>query len=199
MQNLRRYWWFAALQALSMVGVGIMGIALPDLYLYSLVEYLGLVFLIFGFCISLFAWLFRKKGQWLPYFIGGILELGLGLLIITYPGDSSWFFQQIIGYWALAIGLLQLIFSFTTKANRILFLINALLSGIFGTLILWANLDSEKTLTVLVGIYCVLMGVAIFYLANKMRKIGSKAGQPSKEVNAKGVIHTDDQPSAEAY
>lgn len=170
MELIKRSWWILALQGIFLVGLGLLAILMPDLYLDDVVQYLGLILLAFGFIITAWAWRTRSKARyWLLMFFIGLSQFALGLAILVYPNDSSRVFATVIGGWAFLMGLFQVIIGVLSKNNRILYLVNALISMVFGGLIIYDPFESEKALTYLVGFYSILLGIMVVYYSFRLR------------------------------
>lgn len=175
MNALRKRWWIAALQGLFLIVLGLLSVLSSGFDLRDLVQFLGLILLVFGATLGLGAILAGRSGKsWFAGFALGAVQLILGLLIISYVSSSVWIFTVIIGSWAVLMGLFQFITAFRVDQNRIFFLINGALSLVFGGLIIFNPFNSNETLTYLVGFYSLLLGIFIVYYSFIFRRIPVK-------------------------
>lgn len=182
MNALRKRWWIAALQGLFLIVLGLLAVLSANFTLDDLVQFLGLILLIFGATLGLGALVSRKSGKsWGGGFVAGLLQFLLGLLIITYVSSSVYIFTLVVGGWAGLMGLFQFVTAFRVKGSRIFFLINGAISLCFGAVIIFNPFDSEQALTYLVGFYSLLLGVFIVYYAFLFRKPPSPAPANNSE------------------
>jgi len=170
MNILKKNWWILALQGLFLIVLGLLAVFSPQFKLNSLVQFLGLVFLLFGALLSVWGWraLRSKKGNGILLFLGSS-ELALGILILIYPNSATDIFAYIIGGWAVFMGLTQFFVGRRNSGNRLIFYLNGLISVIFGLLIIFNPFNSSNALTYLVGFYSLLLGVFIIYYSFKFR------------------------------
>ncbi len=170
MKTISHNWWILAAQGFFLTAVGALAVLNADVDLYDIIQYLGLILLGFGVILGLLGLRAKSKGKnWGFVFSSGVLQLALGLLILANPSSSSFIFTLIIGVWALLMAGIQIVLAAINKNGRILYLINALISGIFGALIIWYNFDDQRSLTTLVGIYCLILGITIVYYSIRLR------------------------------
>lgn len=170
MKTLLNNWWIFGAQGIFLIAVGALAIINIDIDLVAFVQYLGLIFLGFGVILGLLGLRSRTKGKdWGFIFTMGVLQTILGLVILANPSSSSSVFALIMGVWALAMATIQFVLAAINKLNRIIFFINAIVSGVFGALIIWYDFDDQRSLTTLVGIYSVILGIAIVYYAIQLR------------------------------
>lgn len=195
MKTLLNNWWIFGAQGLFLIAVGALVVINIDIDLVGFVQYLGLIFLGFGVILGLLGLRARTKGKdWGFIFSMGVLQTILGLVILANPSFSSSVFALIIGAWALVMAAIQFVLSAINKFNRIIFFINAIVSGVFGALIIWYDFDDQRSLTTLVGIYSVILGIAIVYYAIQLRM--RRSVLPSSDKDSENIPPQEDKPAS---
>ena len=195
MKTLLNNWWIFGAQGLFLIAVGALAVINIDIDLVGFVQYLGLIFLGFGVILGLLGLRARTKGKdWGFIFSMGVLQTILGLVILANPSFSSSVFALIIGVWALVMAAIQFVLSAINKFNRIIFFINAIVSGVFGALIIWYDFDDQRSLTTLVGIYSVILGIAIVYYAIQLRM--RRSVLPSSDKDSENIPPQEDKPAS---
>lgn len=195
MKTLLNNWWIFGAQGLFLIAVGALAVINIDIDLVGFVQYLGLIFLGFGVILGLLGLRARTKGKdWGFIFSMGVLQTILGLVILANPSFSSSVFALIIGVWALVMAAIQFVLAAINKFNRIIFFINAIVSGVFGALIIWYDFDDQRSLTTLVGIYSVILGIAIVYYAIQLRM--RRSVLPSSGKDSENIPPQEDKPAS---
>ncbi len=184
-----QYWWVAALQGLFLIAVGALAIFNPRVFIQELVQYLGLIFFTFGGIMTAAGSIMRgRTRRWWQFMMIGLIEAGLGLVILASPSTSSELFTLLIGAFALLIGLIQLGLGLARGSNRLFNLMNALLFLSFGALIIWNPFEGLEALSYLVAFFSVVLGLMIVYYSIQLRRWGAarkgsspKAQSPTSE------------------
>ncbi len=172
MNALRKKWWILAIQGIFLIVLGCLSLFIEDFKLADLVQFLGLILLVFGLAVAIAALIARKSGKaWTLLFFLGLLQLILGALILLYVSSSIQIFTYAIGGWAAVMGLAQFIAAVRAKGNKLVFLVNGGISLIFAGLIIFNPFDSLDTLNYLVGFYSLVLGIFIIYYSFRFRKI----------------------------
>ena len=184
MNSFKKTWWIFALQGLFLMALGASAIFVKAFDLPTLIQYLGLVLIVFGAVLIFTGRRFKIQAAqktWL--IIYGILELGAGILIISYPSDATEIFGYIIGGWAVLMGIIQYVMALRNKNGK-LFLVNGSLSLAFGLLIIYNPFKDEQALTYLVGFYSLILGIFVIYYAFKLGRNKKIKTTEQTEVNA---------------
>ncbi len=173
--QITRNWWSFALNGLVALLYGILALTLPEGTLIVVARYTGIVILLTGLVFGLISFNRYKKG-----FNYGIMLLQtitlslLGVLILVYTEETLSFFITLIGIWALITGILQLIALVNVSAglsNKNFFLINAVVSLIFGLLLVINPFAMAKTLIVISGLLALFFGFVMIWFALNLRKL----------------------------
>ena len=150
--------------------VGLIFIFLPQTLTLSIVKILGIILGITGITM-LFVTFFKQKHNGavnLYFVIQGILNLALGVIMIFNPKLMLDFIMLVIGIWALAIGLFQILFALKLRkiVNSGIFLIASgiIFVGIGITMIMYPE-TIVTTLLSIMGIIISILGVILLYFS----------------------------------
>jgi uncharacterized membrane protein HdeD (DUF308 family) len=131
--------WALGLQGLASVAVGVMILAWPGISVYALTIVFGVYALATG--ITEFGTAFTTKVKeergWL--ILAGLLGIGIGVLVLAWPGISALALLYVIGAYAVALGILCVGASFQLP------------------------LDGRETASmILTGLVAIMFGIVIF-------------------------------------
>ena len=101
------YWWARLLGAIIAFAAGAAVFLWPNISALSLLYVIAFYFILFGILqvVSSIALSRVFRGEWL-YFIGGILSIVVGALLIMKPQTGAIALAQTIGIFAIAFGIL---------------------------------------------------------------------------------------------
>ncbi len=164
---------FGILSSLLLISFGAVTLFFPRITLYALVIYFA-VSVIFG-GIFLIVQSFRTpKATANKYLMTteGVLGILIGLFLIIKPELSAAVFVAIIGIWALVMGGLYISFLFYLRkskqgSNMGLLFVNAVISLIFGAVLLFNPFESTQIILIVLAIYAISYG--IFAMIHKIR------------------------------
>ncbi|HOI32855.1 MAG: DUF308 domain-containing protein [Bacteroidales bacterium] len=174
-KQITRNWWSFALNGLVALLYGILALTLPQGTLIVVARYTGIVILLTGVVFGLISYNRHKNG--LKY---GIMLLQtitltlLGILILMYTKETLNFFITLIGIWALITGILQLIALVNISGslgNKNFFLVNAIISLLFGLLLIINPFAMAKTLVVISGLLALFFGFVMIWFAFSLREL----------------------------
>ena len=103
-------WWSLVLRGLFGLVLGILALFLPGVTLYALVVLFG-VYAIADGVIAFVAGV-RLAGlhaRWWPFLVEGLLGIGAGVIAFLWPQITAVALVLLIGAWAIATGILELI------------------------------------------------------------------------------------------
>lgn len=131
--------WALGLQGLASVAVGVVILAWPGISVFVLTIVFGVYTLATG--IVQFGTAFTTKGKeergWL--ILAGLLGIGIGVLVLAWPGISALALLYVIGAYAVGLGILCIGASFGLPLD-----------------------GHDTTLMILTGIVAIVFGIVIF-------------------------------------
>jgi uncharacterized membrane protein HdeD (DUF308 family) len=169
-----RSWKALAFRGLVGVMLGIVPIMWPSIALTGLVMLFGLYAIVDGLLLIASASHYRKIGHAWAFAIEGIIGVTAGLVAFLWTGMGMLLFINLIAFWALVTGAIELALAFRLRKEPIggLYLGAAGAASVaFGILILgWPNVSAFLIVTLL-GCYALAVGVSMISFAFRMRRI----------------------------
>jgi uncharacterized membrane protein HdeD (DUF308 family) len=165
--------WALIIRGLLFVLFGLLTIFISSTNIYGPMFYLGILFAISGGIYVAVSFLLRKGNtSWLWGMGWGLIDLVIGIYILTKTETATDLLTTVIGAWAVVMALALIIAGFQAPSLKIFLFINALVSLGFGLLILF-NPFPAGFLNFIIGLYALLFGLTIIYLGVKIRSIGN--------------------------
>jgi uncharacterized membrane protein HdeD (DUF308 family) len=159
-------WWAQLLRGIAAVLFGLAALLWPGMTLLVLL----VIFALYALVDGLFAIVagIRDTGgrRWL-LLAEGVLGLLAGLVVLFWPGTTALVLVYVISAWAIFTGLLKVIMSISFRRqveNWWLMGLGGALSVIFGGILGFLPGAGLLTLVWLVGIYALILGVALIAL-----------------------------------
>lgn len=176
-------WELLAANGIAAIFLGALAIFIPATALLTVVKYFGIVIILLG--IGMLAGAItniRNRKSWALDLTGAIVLLVLGFLLTFYSQNTVEIFVIITGSWAILLGIAQLIFAFNLdpgmKSTNTL-LINAIISIVFGIILLYNPFQSAKILVILTGILAIWVGVILIMISVKMKRFFDQLKTPN--------------------
>ena len=174
LQVLSENWWLLMLRGVAAVIFGILAFVWPGLSLLALVLLFGIYALLDGFFALIAAVLGRHKSTPLWWLIlAGLVSVAAGIMTFVYPQITALVLVVFIGAWALVRGIFEIVGALRLRkeiSNEWLLIAIGLLSVIFGLAILANPGAGALALVWLIGIYAILFGLPMIWLAFRLRK-----------------------------
>lgn len=174
LRMLTKNWWMVALRGLLLVLFAILLFVNPGLTAVSLAIWLAILLAIDGIFTligTLRSWK-ESEDRWLLLAEGG-LSLVLGILLFRAPGVTLLFVSLTFAFWFIFSGVARIAMGVQLRKEikgEGWMILGGALSVIFG-LILFAQPGlSLGTLTVLIGIFALVAGIALLVIGFKLRK-----------------------------
>lgn len=171
--NLFANWWSFALSGVIALLYGILAFYNPEGMLNTIVTYFGIIILLVG--LSMLVGVisnYRNEQPYVTELIWAILTIGIGGILTFYTSEAVKIFVIIIGIWALIVGGVQLYIAMKLDKedkNRITFLINGVVTLIFGVILFFDPFHSANFLLQITGVLALIIGVMLIFLAIKMK------------------------------
>ncbi|TAK33454.1 MAG: HdeD family acid-resistance protein [Chloroflexota bacterium] len=156
--TIRQYWWIAVVSAIVAIVFGVLALIWPGLTLSILVLLFGVYAIVYGL-VELGATLGAASTHttWWPHLLVGLLSIGAGVLSFAYPDTTGVALVYIIGFWAVCIGVVQIIAAFLT--NLLAPAISGLIAVLFGLLLISNPGVGALALVMLIGIFAIVLGI----------------------------------------
>ena len=172
-ERLRKAWGWIALRGLCALIFGALALVLPGVTLTLLVIVWGAYALVDGVLALAAGLRMRDNGRPLwSLIIVGLLGIAAGIATFFWPGLTALTLILIIGSWAIAIGLLQILAAVRLRQHirgEWLHALSGLLSVVFGLAVVWRPGAGAIALAWLIGWFAILFGVILIAMAFKLR------------------------------
>jgi uncharacterized membrane protein HdeD (DUF308 family) len=163
----------SALGGLVAIVLGVLLLAMPGASLKTVIYLFGVMVIVYGLA-RIVAGLRGRMESRSAGVVGGVLAIVAGVAIVAWPELSALTLIYIIGGWAIATGVMDIVgaFSGASGAHRIWHAFIGLVSVVFGLIVFLFPGDGALALLWLIGIYLVVMGflrivVGVFAPAGK--------------------------------
>lgn len=172
---LVRNWWIYLLNGLIALLYGFMALFLPSATVEAVAWYAGLGILLFGIVVLVVTInRIKAKMHWGWLMIQSIIFIAAGATVMAYTRQTLSLFVNVIGILAVVAGVLQLVV-LVNLGNRFesknLGLTNALLTLLFGILMLFNPFAFAKAVVVLSGVVSLFAGILLLWFGNQLRLI----------------------------
>jgi uncharacterized membrane protein HdeD (DUF308 family) len=177
--QITRNWWMFTLNGVLAILYAVFALFVPTETLVAVAIYTGWAILVFGL-IMLFTAIYRIKHK-LSYGVlmaQSIIAIVLGSLILTYTQETISFFVMMMGIWALLSGILLLVILVnlnTELSNKNMLLVNALVSLLFGAILLMNPFKVATALVILSGVLALGFGIILIWFSLQLKSLGRNA------------------------
>ena len=168
-------WWSFALRGVLAILFGLVAIVWPDITLGALVILFGAYALVDGIFAIIGAFTNGSSGRWLPLVVVGLAGVLVGLVTLVWPGLSALALIYLIAFWAVVIGVLQIVGAFQMRqriTNEVWLILSGVLSVLIGLYIAVFPGDGAVALVLLIGFYAIVFGVLLIMLGVNLRRRG---------------------------
>lgn len=173
MEILARQWGWVALRGIAAIVFGVLAYAWPGATLATLVAFWGAYALVDGVFALIGGFNMRENGKpmW-AMIVVGLLGVAAGVTTFMWPAITALTLVFIIGYWAIATGLFQIIAAIRFRRmiqNEWLLIVSAALSIAFGAVLVARPGEGALALVWLIGSYAIAFGALLIGLSLRLR------------------------------
>lgn len=173
LQGLGKQWGWIALRGVAAIIFGVFAFAFPGVTLAVLVIFWGAYALADGVFAIVAGLRIRDNGKPLwPLIVAGVLGILAGVVTFLWPGLTALTLILIIGLWAIAIGVFQIVAAIRLRKEiegEWLQILSGLLSIVFGVVVVLQPGAGAVGLAWLIGAYAIAFGVLLVALAWRLR------------------------------
>ncbi|MFD4181740.1 HdeD family acid-resistance protein [Rhodococcus sp. NPDC058514] len=173
-------WWSLLLRGVVAIVFGIVAIAWPDVTVKALIVVVGVFWIVDGLISAVRAVQARRFVQsWVWWLAAGIVSVVAGIVLFAWPGLTALAFAYLMGFWAILVGILEVIGAFQVMANggqwagSMVAGVVALLFGL--ALVIWPG-SGITGLMWLVGGFAIVFGIMLLAGAFQLRSAAKRAG-----------------------
>lgn len=166
-------WWAVALRGVFGILFGLIALFMPGAAILSLILVAGAYMLVDGIFGLVAAWHAAQADQrwgWLTF--EGIVSVLAALVAFFWPFGTALAFVILLAAWSVVTGVFMLAAAFQYQGDgRGWMFFSAVVSVIFGILLLSTPLTGAVVLTWWIGAYAIVFGIGLIALAFKLRKL----------------------------
>jgi uncharacterized membrane protein HdeD (DUF308 family) len=185
---LARNWWLIAFRGTITLLFGLFALSRPEGVMLTLALYFAGYLIVDGaFCILSAVAAARDGESWEMLLAEGVLNLAAGLLAAILPGTAVLGFVLLVAAWALLCGAAMLGASFRlrTSHGRRWLALGAIVSMIWGAMLVIAPMIGAVVFTWWLGAYAIAFSLPLFALAFRLRAANHPArGEPTRLADA---------------
>jgi uncharacterized membrane protein HdeD (DUF308 family) len=185
LEVVARSWWILLLRGVLAIGFGVAALAWPEITILALVIVFGAYALVDGVLDIMMAAGGRGPAgaplsggirTWLV--VMGLIGIAAGLVAFFWPDITAVALLWVIAFWAILVGLLQLLTAWRLRAeltNEWMFVLAGLLSIALGVLLAVRPDLGALAVVTWIGIFAIAWGVALSILAFRVRGLSIDA------------------------
>lgn len=163
-ENPRETWWVLAIAGVVSILFGVMALVWPGITLLTLVWLFGAFVFATGIAeLVAFVRAMRDGQVWWTHLVLGIISIVAGLYILANPGLSALTLVFVIAFWAIVLGLFEVISAFVT--GQFLWMIAGVVGILFGLLLLTNPVAGALAYLVVIGVFAIIRGVLLLVQA----------------------------------
>jgi uncharacterized membrane protein HdeD (DUF308 family) len=178
LNTLSAHWGWLAIRGVAAILFGILAFTWPGFTITTL----ALVWGAYAIVDGAFALVYGVRGggtrRWAYAFVG-LIGVIAGLIAFFWPNETAIILVMIIGAWALAVGIFEIIYAIQyRRANAHPWVIglSGLLSAAVGLFIIAYPGAGALSLIWLIGTYAIFYGFLMLFAAIQLRRFRNRSG-----------------------
>ena len=177
--TMTRSWWLVAIRGVFAILFGLAAILWPGIAFATFV----LLFGAFAFASGIFlTWtalaLRAQKQNANPFLLQGLFGIAIGLVALVWPFLTAGAVILLIAAWALVSGLIEVAAALRLRReieDEWMLILSGGLSIVLGLLFGFFPEAGIWAITWMIGVYAVIIGIALIHLALRLRRIRGPA------------------------
>jgi uncharacterized membrane protein HdeD (DUF308 family) len=174
---LAKNWWTFVLRGVLAIIFGLVAWAWPDLTLNTILLLFAAYAIVDGIFAIVAAIMVGRQGRWLSLLITGLAGIVFGIVVFLWPDITALALLYLIGAWAIAIGILQVIAAIELRKwieGEWLLGLAGVAAVIFGILVVLFPGDGALALIWTVGLFAIVFGVLLIVLGFRLRSVNKE-------------------------
>lgn len=168
-----QYWWLFLLRGIFAILLGLMALFIPGAALTGLIIFLGAYMFIDGI-FSIIAAITERKtnSNWVWLLVTGLFGIIVGIITFYHPFATAAALVYLVAFWALVIGIAEIVWAI--RLRKVIqgegwYILAGILSILFSLMVIFNPIAGALTLTLLFGIYALIIGIMLIALAFRLR------------------------------
>ena len=156
--------WIVTVKGIIAILFGLLALFYPIRTIEFIAEVFGFVLIFTGLVLCIGSVFHAKYNKnWKLWILEGIVDLILGIIIVSIPGLAIATYVLLIGIWALLMGLWRIYQAFKFKSQRGILLFSGIISLIFGILVLINPFAGAGAIMIVIGIWAIIFGLSVTF------------------------------------
>ena len=175
---LAQLWWTFVIRGVLGIIFGVVVILFPGIGLVAVVALFAAWALIGGISSLIGSWRSRGQKDWWVGVVEGLVGIAAGIVAILLPTAAGLALLFVVAGWAIVIGVLQIWMAIRLReqiTGELWMGLSGVVSILFGLLLVIFPGTGILSVLFLVGIFSILMGVAMVLLGWRLRGIHAQA------------------------
>ena len=152
---------------------GLLALLLPDNLIKTVMIISGIGLIVTGVIVGMVS--FNRKKSELPWgmlLFEAIAMVVLGVVAIVWSKETVKLLIFVLGLWSVVIGVMMLfsIMKFKYLINRGFYLVSAVLSIIFGVILVLNPFESVEVFVTITGVLALLFGIIMMMFGFRLKK-----------------------------
>ena len=182
-QALTSKWWTFLLRGIFALALAIFIFSQPSITGTGLVYLVAAFFIVSGAAAVVGGTSFTGVGQWWLLILMGLMQIALGIIMITEPGLGPLALAYMVAIYAISTGLMETSSAIALRgyiSNEGWWILLGLLTIAFGIYVAVRPDIGYVALVYAVGIYAVLAAGALFALAYRLKSAGNELAKTGR-------------------
>lgn len=166
-------WPFLLVRAIAAIVFGIIALVLPGVTIHALVLLFAAYMIVDGiFGLVAGARAVRDNERWGWFAVGGVLDIAAGLIAFFWPGLTIFVFIVLAAVWAVLSGVAMIVGAvrFRREHGRGWLALGGAVAVVWGVMLFVWPIAGAVVMTLWLGAYALVFGVALLFLAFRLRQ-----------------------------
>lgn len=178
LKSIAQSWWLYALRGVAAIIFGVLALTRPGATVLALVLVFGFYAIADGVLAIVAAFQMRQLAKdWWVVLLEGLAGILVGIIALVYPSVTAVALYLLIAFWAVFTGIMEIIAAIRLRheiENEWSLILTGVLSIILGVVLIIFPLVGAVGLVWTIGIYAILFGLLMLYLAFTVRGVASR-------------------------
>ncbi len=178
LKSIANSWWLYALRGVAAIIFGVLALTRPGATVLALVLVFGFYAIADGVLAIVAAFQMRELAKdWWVVLLEGLAGILVGIIALVYPSVTAVALYLLIAFWAVFTGIMEIIAAIRLRheiENEWSLILTGVLSIILGVVLVIFPLVGAVGLVWAIGIYAILFGLLMLYLAFTVRGVARR-------------------------
>lgn len=177
---LAQNWWLLAIRGVAAIAFGVLAFVWPSITLAILIALFAAYAIVDG--AALLIALLRgdpaaRRSAWTVAILG-IISVAAGIIAILYPQITALTLLYVVAFWAILIGVFQVIMAIRLRQEiegELWLAIGGIISIVFGVYLIVSPGNGLLSVIYLVAIWSIVFGISSLILAFRLRDFAGRS------------------------